>query len=76
MSKDFEAMKTGKLAIRPWLSCQYKENTLVDLLSSVLASVIKVCTYPFNHFGLLFRADNLQSGKVLALEIDTGSKPF
>ena len=28
-------MKTGKLAIRPWLVCQYNENTLVDLLSSV-----------------------------------------
>ena len=29
-SKDFEAMKAGKLAIRPWLSCQYTENTLMD----------------------------------------------
>ena len=28
-------MKVGKLAIRPWLSCQYTENTLMDLLSSV-----------------------------------------
>ena len=74
--KYFEAMKAGKSAIWPWLSCQYNENTLVDLPSSVLASVTKVCTYPFNHFGLLFRADNLQSGKVLALEIDTGSNPF
>ena len=34
-SKDFEAMKAGKSAIRPWLSCQYNENTLVDLPSSV-----------------------------------------
>ena len=23
-------MKAGKLAIRPWLSCQYTENTLID----------------------------------------------
>ena len=30
-SKDFEAMEAGKLAIRPWLSCQYNENTFVDL---------------------------------------------
>ena len=29
-SKDFEAIKAGKLAIRPWLSCQYTENTLMD----------------------------------------------
>ena len=34
-SKYFEAMKAGKLAIRPWLSCQYNENTLVDLPSSM-----------------------------------------
>ena len=35
-SKDFEAMKAWKSAIRPWLICQYNENTLVDLLSSVI----------------------------------------
>ena len=29
-SKDFEAMKAGKSAIWPWLSCQYTENTLMD----------------------------------------------
>ena len=23
-------MKAGKLAIRPWLSCRYTENTLMD----------------------------------------------
>ena len=34
-SKDFEAMKAGKMAIPPWLSCQYNENTLVNLPSSV-----------------------------------------
>ena len=34
-SKDFEAMKAGKLTIRPWLSCQYNENMLVDVPSSV-----------------------------------------
>ena len=28
-------MKTGKLAIRPWLSCPYNEHMLVDLPSSV-----------------------------------------
>ena len=28
-------MKAGKLAIWPWLSCPYNENTLVDLPSSV-----------------------------------------
>ena len=28
-------MKAGKLAIRPKLSCQYSENTLMDLLSSL-----------------------------------------
>ena len=34
-SKDFEAMKAGKSAIRPWLSCPYNEHTLMDLPSSV-----------------------------------------
>ena len=29
-SKHFEAMKAGTLAIQPWLSCQYTENTLID----------------------------------------------
>ena len=29
-SKDFETMKTEKLAIQPWLSCQYAENMLMD----------------------------------------------
>ena len=29
-------MKAGMLAIRPWLSCQYNENMLVDLPSSVV----------------------------------------
>ena len=29
-------MKAGKSAIRPWLSCQYNENTLVDRPSSVI----------------------------------------
>ena len=36
-SKDFEAMKAGKLAIWPWMICLYNENTLVDLPSSVMA---------------------------------------
>ena len=34
-SKDFEAKKAGKLAIQPWLRCQYNKNTLVDLPSSM-----------------------------------------
>ena len=29
-------MKAGKLAIQPWLVCQYNKNMLVDLLSSVI----------------------------------------
>ena len=33
--KDFEAMKAGKLAFRPWLICPYNENMLMDLPSSV-----------------------------------------
>ena len=35
-SKDFEAMKAGKSAIQPRLSCQYSENMLMDLPSSVV----------------------------------------
>ena len=34
-SKDFEAMKAEKLAIQPRLSCQYSENKLMGLPSSV-----------------------------------------
>ena len=34
-SNNFEAKKTGKSAIGPWLSCPYKEHTQVDLSSSV-----------------------------------------
>ena len=34
-SKEFEAMKAGKLVIQPWLSCQYNKNMLMDLPSSV-----------------------------------------
>ena len=29
-SNNFEAMKAEKLAIWPWLSCRYTENTLMD----------------------------------------------
>ena len=39
-SKDFEAMKAGKSAIQPWLSCPYNEHTLMDLPSSVYSTVI------------------------------------
>ena len=35
-SKYFEAMKAGKLAIRPWLSYQYTKNTLMDELCVTL----------------------------------------
>ena len=34
-SNNFEAMKAGKLALWPWMFCQYNENTLMDLTSSV-----------------------------------------
>ena len=34
-SKDFEAMKAEK-TIRPWLSCPYNKNTLLDLSSFVV----------------------------------------
>ena len=34
--RDFEAMKAGKLAIQPRLSCQYSENMPMDLPSSVV----------------------------------------
>ena len=34
-SNYFEAMKAGKLAIQPWLSCPYNKHTLVDLPSFV-----------------------------------------
>ena len=36
-----EAMKSGKLAIRPWLSCPYNEHMLVDLPSSVVLYLMK-----------------------------------
>ena len=64
-SKDFEAMQARKLAIPPWLSCQYNENTLVDLPSSVISSnMAKVemakDTYSFSNviFLLLFEGTN------------------
>ena len=34
-SKDFQAMKAGKLDIWPWLVCQYNKNILMDLPSSM-----------------------------------------
>ena len=34
----FEAMKAGKLAVRPWLSCPYNKHTLVDLPCSMVVS--------------------------------------
>ena len=37
-------MKAGKSAIQPWLTCQYNENLLVDLPSSVV----------INKFGILW----------------------
>ena len=40
-SKCFEAMKAGKLAIRPRLSCQYSKNMLMDLPSSVKKRCLK-----------------------------------
>ena len=50
---DFEAMKAGKLAIWPWLSCQYNENTLMDLLSSV--STHEKCCQMLEILFLVFR---------------------
>ena len=41
-SKEFEALKTGKLAILPWLSCQYNKNRVVDLPSSMFLA--QCCT--------------------------------
>ena len=35
-SKDFEAMKVGKLAIQPWLSCLYYEHAIMDLPYSMV----------------------------------------
>ena len=47
VSTNFEAaVKTGKLATPPWLSCQYNVNTLVDLLSSWLYQNIFIFTLP------------------------------
>ena len=40
-SKDFEAMKAEKLAIWPWLSCQYNKNVLVDLMSSMQVILLR-----------------------------------
>ena len=34
-------MKAGMSAIRPWLSCQYNKNTLVDLPSSVVYTYLR-----------------------------------
>ena len=42
-SKDFEVMKAGKSAIWHWLVCQYNENTLVDLPSSVGKLHFSIC---------------------------------
>ena len=43
MSKDFEAMKAGKSAIWPLLSCQYIENTFMDelWLCYILADLVR-----------------------------------
>ena len=37
-SKYFEAMEAGKLAVWPWLSCQYTKNTLMNLPSSMVTN--------------------------------------
>ena len=50
MSKDFEAMKTGKLAIWPWLSCPYNNHTLVNLQSSVVGPENNTTKFYFNQF--------------------------
>ena len=50
MSKVFEAMKTGKLAIRHWLSCPYNNHTLVNLQSSVVGPENNTTKCYFNQF--------------------------
>ena len=47
-SKAFEAMKAGKLAIWPWLSCQYNKNMLVDFLCSLLRGHLLFKGFPKN----------------------------
>ena len=43
---DFEAMKSEKLVIRPWLSCPYYKHTLMDLQSSMVIKAQKNKTSP------------------------------
>ena len=38
-SKDFEAMKAGKLAIQPLLSCPYDQHRLEDIPSFMVVTV-------------------------------------
>ena len=62
-SKDFEDLKAGKSAIRPWLSCPYNENALVDLPSSVVicGTTEKVSPSDFTFIG---PNDPVDSGKI------------
>ena len=50
-------IKAGKLALRPWLSCPYNENTLMDLPSSVGVGgkTCKQTTGIFLHFAFADR---------------------
>ena len=65
MSKDFEAMKAGKLAIRHWLVCQYNKHTLADLPSSVAHP--KVITTEKEQIKNLKSNENLCKNQVCAL---------
>ena len=65
-SKDFEAMKAGRLAVRPWLVCQYIKNTLVDLPSSV-AQYIKIVV--FLPFGKCEKLAHLTMAEILKCKV-------
>ena len=67
------------LAIWPWLSCPYNENSLVDLPSSVIISNYGDCqivagiivTCQFHEFLNLFLADYLQFGSTISHSLMT-----
>ena len=52
-SKNFEAMKGGKLTIQTWLSCPFSEHRLLDLPSSV-DGPLRVFTSSFTFSTFLF----------------------
>ena len=54
-------MKAGKLANQLWMICQYNENTLVDLPSSVMAPAKKAY--------LLIEIECLQKGDYFSIQL-------